>query len=183
MHVSTDSLDRIAVVTPEQRTRLEERADRLHPAMAGAFAGGAAGIAMIAIADRMLHARPDGYDLVQFAGRLVTDGRLEGVEAQGAGFGVAFGAGLVVGVVFALVTRHLRKFAPLLIWSLVVFPAVWTVLQAFVLPKTAPWLAAALPFVPMVVGSLAFAFVVALQLPLRKRRAPRPALEGFEDDL
>ena len=160
------------VLSPELVTDLAERYDRLRPATAGLLAGGAAGVLMLAAADRVLHARGGALDLVQFVGRLVSKGALVGLHAQLAGFGAALVAGAVIGVLFAKVTRHLRRFAPLLLWSLVFFPAAWTLLQAFVLPVAAPWLAPMLPFVPMLAGTAVYAAVVSLQLLLRKGRPP-----------
>ncbi len=169
------SVDDDEVVTAEVRTDLAEHYDRLRPATAGFLAGAAAGAAMLATADRVLLARGGHVDLAQFAGRLVSNGALLGLQAQVAGFVAALVAGAVIGVVFAKVTRHLRRFAPLLFWSLVFFPAAWTLLQAFVVPVAAPWLAPHVPFVPMLAGAAVYGAVVSLELILRKGRAPAEA--------
>jgi hypothetical protein len=158
------------IVTPVLRTDLAEHQDRLSPATAGMFAGAAAGIMMLATVERVLRGRSDGYDLALFFGRLASNHTLVGAHAQAAGFGFALVLGSIVGVVFSKVTRHLRRFAPLLLWSIVFFPAAWTLLDAFVLPAVAPWLVPRLPFVPTLIGTLAYAVVVSLQLPLRKAR-------------
>jgi hypothetical protein len=82
-----------------------------------------------------------------------------------AGFLVAVCAGALTGALFGVVTRSLRRYAPVLVWSLLFFPAAWTAFHAYVLRGS-------LPFLPLVAGALAFGIGVSFQVPLRVRTTP-----------
>jgi hypothetical protein len=88
--------------------------------------------------------------------------------AQPTAIGIACGAGAIVGMFFALVTRNLRRYFLLAFWSLIFFPAMATAAVALVLPRIPG--APVLPWLPMIAGSAAFAVVSAFQVPLRVRR-------------
>lgn len=157
---------------PPRRTKKAERYDRMHPVTAGMLAGAAGGELMLLTANRLIGPQQDALDLGCSLGRIVTRGALVGFEGQLAGFGAALLVGAVLGAIFAMTTRHLRRFAPLVVWSLVFFPATWTMVYALVLPRLAPWLLPMLPFVPMVAGIAVFGLFASLQLPLRTGSRP-----------
>ncbi|MBX3191343.1 MAG: hypothetical protein KF819_30375 [Labilithrix sp.] len=88
-------------------------------------------------------------------------------------YATAAASGALVGAAFACVTRHLRRFVPLLVWAQVFFVSLTMLVLA------APRLAegsrtfasgAGTALTPAILAaSAAFAFVVAFQLPLRRR--------------
>jgi hypothetical protein len=99
-----------------------ESRDRLRPAGAGAIAGAIGGATMLWTADtlmRMHHSLPFAL------GREVTRSALDRPWTLAVGFAAAMIAGALTGAAFGVVTRHLRRFAPLLIWAVLFFPAAW----------------------------------------------------------
>ena len=162
-----------------------ERKDRLHPATAGLLMGAIGGAGMLAVAGQLVERR-GGPDLVGRLGAFVGNGaRLGASDATTlhvAAFVTVALAGAVIGALYALVTRHLRRYAPLLVWSLVFFGAVCTLLNAFVVPRWAPRLRADLPFSVSLVAAMVFAFVVSLELPVRRRGgASRLVFEDLDE--
>ncbi len=78
------------------------------------------------------------------------------------------GSGAFIGMGFASVTRHLRRFVPLLVWALVFF----TSLTMLVLAGSSAYGRAVGPSVsgPILLASGAFGFVLSFSLPIRRRR-------------
>jgi hypothetical protein len=148
--------ERESVPPPPPRRQVLESNDRMHPAMAGFIAGLFGGLA--------------------FAGAAQA---LNPMFAQPQAIGIACGAGAIVGAFFALVTRNLRRFVPLAFWSLIFFPAMTTAAVALLLPRIPG--APALPWLPMIAGSAAFAVVSALQVPLRVRRLRQDWERGISE--
>ena len=162
---STSSLDRQARRTWAHIDDFES-VDRMRPATGGALAGIIGGAMMLATADALI-----AGDVTLSLGRAITGAAAEREVSLGAAFLFAAVLGAVIGALFAIVTRYLRRFTPVLVWALVFFPAAWTFVHAFVLSRF-PNVAHALPYAPMALGALAFAFGVSLQVPFRVR-APR----------
>ncbi len=137
--------------------------ERLRPASAGALTGALGGLAAfgsVALIDPSLAARA-------FHGV----SRLAQVPVEPTAmiivFGIALLAGALVGAVFAKLTSRLRRWFPLLTWSLVVFPSIVVALlavQRTYLPR-AHFLAPK----PLLLASLAFAVVWSLVVLLRGR--------------
>ncbi len=75
--------------------------------------------------------------------------------------------GAVVGALFASLTRHLRRFVPLLIWAAVFFVSL-TMLVLAVSSTYGHGLGVAMA-PAILAASGVFAFVVSFQLPLRRR--------------
>jgi hypothetical protein len=142
---------RVAPPPPSQAqlTLIAERSDRMHPLVAGMIAGVLAGPAMVA-------AITWKFDLVAAVGGEVN------------AYGGAVAGGIVLGSIFGLLTRHLRKFFPLLLWSLVFFPCALTGARAFVIPRVAPWLV--VPPEALLAGGAALGAVLSIQVLLRVRR-------------
>ena len=149
--------------TSSRRDYREGRtADRLRPGAAGALAGLAAGAAGLGVVHAM-HVTAIGQGIQRLAADL-------GVPPDAA-LPVAYLAagvfGAVVGAVFASVTRHLRRFIPLVIWALVFFVS----LTMLVLAVSASYgRGLGVSMAPAILlASAAYALVVSFQLPLRKR--------------
>jgi len=138
-----------------------EARDRMSPAMAGGLMGIAAG--------------PVAFAIVHFAERA----RIEpGLAHAAAGWGqptevamaiayvTAAALGALVGACFASVTRHLRRFVPLVIWALVFFASLTLLVLA--MSGTASRIAGAMA-PAILAASAAYAIVWSFELPLRKR--------------
>ena len=85
----------------------------------------------------------------------------------GAVFALAALAGAGVGATFAALTHNLRRYVPLLLWSLVVFTSLVTLGQVVAHEYAG---VALLPVRTLFAGAAAFAAIWSLSLPLR--RAP-----------
>ena len=159
-----------APLSPAAAVRIAERSDRLGPATAGLLAGMLAGPAALFTLDTTVleWTRREPPSLAAHA---LLAGQVDAALVQPLTYGAAAVAGALVGLAFALLTRHLRKFGALLVWSLVVSPAVLTCLYAFVARPYAPALLERAPYVPALVASCAFGAVLSLQLPVRRRTA------------
>lgn len=154
------------------RTAVAEHRDRMHPITAGALTGGLGAVAAVATLEQSLETYGRGSDLAANAGRMlatVVGANLDNLDARMAGIGAAVVVGGLIGAVFSLLTRHLRRFHALVVWSLLAFPAAGLVGYVFLLPRLSAAVIEALPFVPFMAATFAFAFVVSLQLPLRRR--------------
>lgn len=137
--------------------------ERLRPAPAGALTGALGGLAAfgsVAFLDRALADRA-------FAGIA----RLANVPTEPTAIViaclVAAFSGALIGSLFAQLTSRLRRFVPLLTWSLVVFPSLVVALLA--VQRTYVPRAHFLAPKPLLLASLAFAIVWSLVVLLRNR--------------
>ncbi|MBS2019587.1 MAG: hypothetical protein JST00_42390 [Deltaproteobacteria bacterium] len=142
-----------------------EAYDRMSPKVAGGIMGffaGAAGLGVVHLVER---ARIDHAFAVAATNHAVPH---EAVIAIG--YLTAAASGALIGACFATVTRHLRRFVPLVVWALVFFVS----LTMLVLATARSYgNAAAGAMAPAVLGAAAaYGLVAAFQLPLR-RRDPR----------
>ena len=142
----------------------------LRPATAGAVVGGVGGPVMLAVSTLVAHRTGNPLDIASMMGTSLSRGALTGNAAFGLGLSLAVVAGAAVGVAFALLTRRLRMLAPLMAFGLLLATSSWVVIHALVLPHLVPWLARALPIVPMTIGAAVFGVILSLELPLRTRR-------------
>lgn len=138
-------------------------ADRMRPATAGLVMGllaGAAGLGVV----HALHPTAIGAGITRLASRwtLPPDAAL-----PAAYLAVALG-GAIVGIGFASVTRHLRRFVPLLVWAQIFFVSLTMLVLAM---SSAYGRGLGVSMAPAILAaSVAYAFVVSFQLPMRKRR-------------
>ena len=148
----------------DDRSHMERRSatDRLRPGPSGGVAGLFAGAAALGVVHAMTPAA--------LLGPVHAAASQWGVAPE-ASFAVAYATagaiGALVGAGFASVTRYLRRWLPLAIWSLVFFLSLTLLLLAF-----SRSYGGAVPeaFTPAILAaSAAYAFVVSLALPLRKR--------------
>lgn len=145
------------------RSVREVPADRLSPGMAGALAGLVAGAAGLGAVHAM-HPSRIGEGMSQLA---TTWGIPLDAAAPLAYLAAALG-GAVIGVGFARVTQHLRRFVPLLVWAVVFFVSLTMLVLAI---SSAYGRGLGVSMAPAILAaSGVFAFVAAFQLPLRRRR-------------
>lgn len=146
------------------------RPGEMKPWSAGAIVGGVGGAVMLATATLAAHRTGSNVDIAATIGSVVTRGALVGTPAFALGVVFAIATGGLIGALFAIVTRRLRRLAPLVAFGLIVATSAWVVVHAIALRHFAPWLARAIPIAPMLVGAAVFGLILAMQLPLRTRR-------------
>lgn len=133
-----------------------------HPAATGAISGFAGGIAMLTVA-----ALASREDLPTMFGTLFSRGNFAGNTAFIYGWIVMGAIGAILGTGFGQLTRRLRNLPALLCFGMLLSFSTWMFLHLVVLSHVAPGVAASLPRVPMLLGSIVFGLVTALELPLR----------------
>jgi hypothetical protein len=147
---------------PRRDSREGRTGDRLRPATAGALAGlaaGAAGLGLVHAAHLMPISRSAAH--LTAALGLAPDAALPAAYVAAALGGAMLGAG------FATLTRHLRRFVPLTAWAVVFFSSLALLGLAL---SAAYGRGAGVAMAPAIlVASVAYALIVSLQLPLRKR--------------
>lgn len=148
-------------------TRRMERWDRFKPWAAGVLAGALAGGLALAAADFVNAVTHSPFPpLARTIGQPIAVRMLPASRSIPVGYAAAVGTGALLGVLFAMTTRHVRRFFPLLVWSVVFFASVWIGLQACALRILATMLRPE----STAVATVVFASVLALELPMRKRR-------------
>ena len=137
--------------------------DRMSPAMSGGIIGFFAGEAFLAV----VHA----IEPAALTRPIAAVGAARGVEVNGV-FGIAYATsaaiGALVGATFAVVTRYLRRWFPLLIWAVVFFVS----LAMLLLATSSVYGRGVGPALtgPVLLASLAFGCLVSFSLPIRRRR-------------
>ena len=143
------------------RGRAAEVHDRMTPGMAGGLMGFLAGAAAFGVVHAMETPRME-----QAFASAATQWGIAKDASTAVAYLTAAAACALVGASFAAVTRHLRRFFPLVIWSLVFFVS----LTLLVLAIARTYSQAAATMAPAILAASAvFAFVWAFELPLRKR--------------
>lgn len=137
--------------------------DRMSPAVSGGIAGFFGGLAALGVVHGL---EPEALARPMIA---VADGRhVDLTVAFAVAYVTAAAIGALVGATFAVVTRYLRKWGPLLIWAIVFFVS----LAMLLLAASATYgrgVGVALAG-PILAASAAYAFVVSFSLPIRRRR-------------
>jgi hypothetical protein len=139
--------------------------DRMRPGPAGALTGFLAGAAGLGVVHAMHVARiGGGISRIAASWGVPADAALP-LAYLAAGIG-----GAIVGAAFASVTKHLRRsFLALLVWALVFFVSLTTLVLAV---SAAYGHGLGVSMAPAILlASAAFAFVASFQLPLRRRAA------------
>jgi hypothetical protein len=139
------------------------KADRLRPSAAGAITGALAGAAGLGV----VH----GLHMSRIAGgisRIATAWDLPPDAATPLAYLAAAVGGAIVGAGFASVTRHLRRsYAAVFIWALIFFLSLTMLVLAI---SSAYGRGLGVAIAPAILlASVAYAFVVSFQLPLRRR--------------
>lgn len=138
------------------------RGDRMRPGSAGALTGLFAGAAAFGLV-HALHPVAVATPISAAAAARGVDPIMSFVVA----YVTAAALGGIVGALFAIVTRYLRRYIPLLLWALVFFGSL-TMLLLAIARTYAPTVGVALA--PSILGASAvFAFVFSFSLPIRRR--------------
>lgn len=158
----TDAVADSTEAPPPLRGRALEVYDRMSPKVAGGIMGFLAGAAGLGVVHLMERVRMD-----QAFSHAATSHAMAREAVLAIGYVTAAACGALVGACFATVTRHLRRFIPLVIWALVFFVSLTMLVLAI---SRSYGNAVATNMAPAVLAaSAAYAFVAAFQLPLRKR--------------
>ena len=137
--------------------------DRMSPAVSGGIAGFVGGLAALGV----VH----GLEPEALARPMIAVAHARNVElivAFAVAYVTAAAIGSLVGATFAVVTRYLRKWGPLLLWAIVFFVSLAMLLLA-ASSAYGRGAGAALSG-PILAASAAYAFVVSFSLPIRRRR-------------
>ncbi len=137
--------------------------DRMSPSVAGGIMGLLGGLAAFGVVHAL---RPEVLTGPMID---VADARrVELVVAFAIAYATAAAIGALVGATFAVVTRYLRKWGPLLVWALVFFVS----LAMLLLAVSSAYGRGVSPVLsgPILAASAAYAVVVSFSWPLRRRR-------------
>lgn len=135
--------------------------------MSPSAAGGAAGLFAGAAAFAVIHTR----EPLAVAAPILEAAKERGVEATisfAIAYGTAAAVGAFVGAAFASVTKYLRRWFPLLVWSVVFFVSLTLLLLALSRTYGGGLGVAMAPSI--LLASVAYSAVVSLALPLRVKR-------------
>lgn len=148
----------------------DEDDDAAVPVVAERFTPGVAGAALGLVAG------PIGFGVVHALSLTVLDRELASAAARweltttlttAIAYVTASAWGAIVGGCFGHVTRYLRRFFPLLLWSVIFFVSFGMVVVAAIAPKLGG--ARTPSALAILAGIAAFAFVVPFELPIRRR--------------
>lgn len=137
--------------------------DRLTPSTAGGIVGLFAGAAMLGVVHAMEPAA-----LYRPIAAVATARGVDIAVSFGAAYATAAAIGALVGATFAVVTRYLRKWGPLLLWALVFFVSLAMLLLA-ASSTYGRGIGTALAG-PILAASAVFGLIVSFSLPIRRRR-------------
>jgi len=140
---------------------LPSRARTIYAGLAAGAIAGAGGITLAWIA-----AKRSGVDLVASIGRAVSYAPLRAVPVLVRGLVPSFAIAVVIGIIVALLTRHVKRAIPVSIFAMIFTPAVWLGVHVLALHR-APGLAAALPLGPMLLGWATFGALLGTAVAIR----------------
>ena len=157
-----------------ERPSFYEQVDGAWSAVTGVAGGALGGVAMIAAAEGLSRFRHLGVDYLALAGSAARHfPGFGGTPTSGALF-AAF-AGALVGGGIAWLARRATRVLPRLLFFSVLMPAMWLLLQAFVILPLSPWMRS-VPALPLLGGALVYGLFLTFSLPIvRKRAMPEPA--------
>ena len=107
-----------------------------------------------------------GVDLVGAIAGSLSRGPLSVVPGIARGLLPPFAIALFVGVLVALVTRHVRRAIPVSIFGAIFVPTTWLALHVVALHR-APWLVSVLPLGPMLLGCALFGLLLGSVVAIR----------------
>jgi hypothetical protein len=139
----------------------------------GTLAGGAGGLAMLAVAQHLLARQGSAVDLTRMLSDTLSAAGIRFGDVQEQGYALAGVLGAFAGASFGYLARRLLRVVPRLLFFAIVGPVAWLFLQTCVLTRLAPALAASLPFGPLAIGALAYGMCLAIVPPIRARRRVR----------
>lgn len=142
--------------------------DRRAATLLATLGGALGGAAMLLVARAMMLHTGGPLDPAVSLGEHVP---LQGsVPPQIVGLAIAVIGGAILGALLGRSTWRVTRVAPRLLFFSILLPAVWLCVQAVIVGRMSPASAASVPFVPFLVGSLAFAFFVAIFPAARRAR-------------
>jgi len=150
-----------------ERRELAAR-DRRAATALGTLGGAFGGAAMLLVARAMmLHAGRLADPAISLGEHVPLQ---SAVPPQIVGLTIAVIAGALLGALLGRSTWRVTRVAPRLLFFSILLPAVWLCAQAVIVARMSPSSAATVPFVPFMVGSLAFALFVAIFPAVRRAR-------------
>ena len=144
------------------RGRAAEVYDHMTPMVAGGIMGFLAGAAGLGVVHLMERARLDAAFAHQAAAHAMAPELVLAI-----GYLTAAACGALIGACFATVTRHLRRFVPLVIWALVFFVSLTMLVLA--ISRSYGNATAGVMAPAVLAAAAAYGLLAAFQLPLRKR--------------
>jgi hypothetical protein len=128
-------------------------------------AGAIGGVVFLFVARAVAALHPGGIDVVALAGH-AAERVIPGGDLLQSAVVLALSAGAVFGAFAGLLALRVTRIVPRILFFAILVPAVWILLQAFVIRPLAPWTVDGLPFAPFLAGSLAYAVCIALVRPI-----------------
>ena len=164
--VETDASDPDGYDVWERRELVAR--DRRAAAWLGLLGGAFGGAAMLLVARAMmLHAGGLVDPAISLGEHVPVQ---SAVPPQIVGLAIAVISGALIGALLGRSTWRVTRVAPRLLFFSILLPAVWLCAQVVVVGRMSPASAAAMPFAPFLVGSLAFAVFVAILPAVRRAR-------------
>jgi len=151
----------------ETRSSLYEQVDGMWSALTGVLGGALGGVAMIAAAEGISRFRHVGVDYFALAGSAAK--QFPGFSGDTTS-GVLFAsfAGAMIGGGIAWLARRATRVLPRLLFFAVLMPAMWVLLQAFVIQPLSPWMRT-VPALPLLGGALVYGLFLTFSLPIVHR--------------
>lgn len=138
-------------------------------AVFGAIAGGVGGAAMFAAARAVGQLEHIPGDFAADLARHLTPAALGSLGSAASGLVSVIAIGALAGLLFGMLTRHLLRVLPRMLFFGLLMPILWILLQAFVVRRFMPALAGSLPLLPLSAGAVVYGLCLAVARPLRAR--------------
>jgi hypothetical protein len=152
--------------SPWQQVVLRESEDFFRPSVAGLLSGGAAGVFGLFLAELSAVVTGAAATPIDHVARVIPGALVSAATLVSMAAAVAIGG--LVGAAFARVTRYLRRYVPLLVWSVFFFGSVTVVLLALIAMRRPGGVVETVGVLPIVVASIGYAIVASFALPLRR---------------
>jgi hypothetical protein len=161
----------------QQRHSSFYQVDGMWSALTGVLGGALGGVAMIAAAEGISRWRHFGIDYVGLAGSAARQfPGFTGDATSGALFAAFTGAMLGGGI--GWLARRATRVLPRLIFFSILMPALWVLLQAFVIQPLSPWMRT-VPALPLLGGALVYGLFLTFALPIVRKRELPPTKPAF----
>ncbi len=142
--------------------------ERLYATLLGGGAGAFGGAAMLLVARALMMRRGSFADPAVALGERL---HLGGAPPEVVGLALAVAAGAFLGAILGRSTWRVNRVAPRILFFSILMPVVWLFAQVFLIGHMSRDSVSAVPFVPFLVGSLAYALFVAVIPAARRAKA------------
>jgi hypothetical protein len=142
--------------------------ERLFATLLSALAGGIGGVAMLLVARVLLLRRGSIDPAVALGDRIAVHS--QGIPAELMGMGMAAAMGAIFGAILGRSSWRVRRVIPRLLFFAILAPAVWLFAQVFLIGHMSRDAISTLPAGPFLLGSLAYAFCLAILPALRRAK-------------